>query len=165
MFRQLADDIAASSISRTLSDALWVVPVSQSIHIICLAVLVTAALMINLRLLGVGARGRSVSSLVSTLAPWMWAALLGCFVTGAVQTIVEPVRQFVTPIYWYKMLLIVVMTLLTVWLIRTVRSHQVLWDGADRPAIARVFAVVSSLAWLTVITFGRFIAYVWAEYQ
>lgn len=165
MFRQLADDIAASSISNTVQNALWVVPASQSVHILGVSLLFTSAMMINLRLLGIGARGRSVSSLVETLAPWMWRALLVCFVTGTIQTIAEPVRQFITPIYWWKLLLIVTMALLTVWLFRTVRHNSALWDSVERPPVARVFAVVSSLAWITVIVFGRFIAYVWAYYK
>ena len=164
MFRPTADAIAASDLSVTLQNILGVVPVSQSIHIACLSVLFASAMMINLRLLGIGSKGRSVSSLVATLVPWMWGALLGCLLTGTVQTITEPVRQFVTPIFWGKMGLIILMALLTAWLARTVRANSALWDGAHRPAAARVFAVVSSAAWITIITFGRFIGYVWANY-
>jgi hypothetical protein len=94
----------------------------------------------------------------------MWRALLGCFLTGTLQTIIEPVRQFVTPIFWGKMLLIVLMALLTAWLARTVRLHSAAWDAIERPAAARVFAVVSSAAWITIVSFGRFIGYVWANY-
>jgi hypothetical protein len=122
-------------------------------------------MMINLRLLGVGIRGRSVSQLVDTLVPWMWRALAVCFLTGAVQTITEPVRQFITPIYWWKMCLIVVMAVLTLWMSRSVRAHATEWnDASTRPAAARVFAVVSSCAWVSIIVFGRFIGYVWAYY-
>jgi hypothetical protein len=164
VFRALANDIAASRISVILQNTLWVVPVSQSIHLVSLSVLFASAMMINLRLLGVGARGRSVSSLVATLLPWMWRALLVCFLTGVLQTLIEPLRQFITPIYWWKMLLIVLMALLTAWLSRTVRDDSALWDSPERPPAARVFAVVSSLAWMTIITFGRFIGYVWGYY-
>ena len=165
MFRQTADAISASRISMVLQNELWVVPVSQSIHIAALSVLFASAMMINLRLLGVSIRGRSVSQLVNTLVPWMWRALIVCFITGSVQTITEPVRQFITPIFWWKMLLIVVMALLTAWMSRSVRAHAAQWDEpGSRPQAARVFAVVSSLAWITIITFGRFIGYVWAYY-
>jgi hypothetical protein len=164
MFRSLASAIAASPLSQTLQNALWVVPVSQSIHILALSVVFASAMMINLRLLGVGAGGRSVSALVATLVPWMFRALLVCLCTGALQTFIEPMRQFVTPIYWMKMGLIGLMALLTLWLARTVRAHAAAWDGPGRPGIARLFAIVSSLAWITIITFGRFIGYVWASY-
>jgi hypothetical protein len=164
MIRSAADAIAASYLSVTLQNISWLVPVSQSIHIVCLSVVFASAMMINLRLLGVGARGRSVSSLVATLVPWMWWALLGCLLTGSLQTFIEPVRQFVTPYFWAKMLLIACMAGLTAWMARAVRTHSAAWDVPTRPLIARLFAVVSSVAWITVVTFGRVIGYVWAQY-
>jgi hypothetical protein len=165
MFRATADQIAASAASQALQNVLWIVPVSQSIHIVCLSVLFVAALKINLRVLGVGAQGRSVSQLVETLVPWMWRALLVLLLTGLLQTFIEPVRQFVTPIYWMKMLLVAVLALLTAWFARSVRARAAQWDAAaTRPAAATVFAIVSTVGWLTVIAFGRFIGYVWAYY-
>jgi hypothetical protein len=165
MFRATAEQISASAVSQTLQNTLWVVPVSQSIHIISLSVLFASAVMINLRLLGIGKSGRSVSQLVETLVPWMWRALAVCLITGTIQTITEPVRQFVTPIYWMKMGLIIILAVLTAWFARTVRANVAKWDGeSTRPVVATVFAIGSTLAWLTVITFGRFIGYVWAYY-
>jgi hypothetical protein len=164
MFRATAEAIAASKYSVVLQNATWVVPVSQSIHIVSLSVLFASAMMINLRLLGVGARGRSVSTLVETLVPWMWRALLLCLVTGLLQTFTEPVRQFITPIFWWKMLLIALMAVLTAWLRRRVHRDAATWNGPDRPKSAAAFAVVSTIAWLTIAAFGRFIGYVWGTY-
>ena len=165
MFRATAEQIAGSGLSHVLQNTVWLVPVSQSTHIVALSVLFTAVLMIGLRLLGVGAGGRSVSQLAGSLLPWMWRALLLLLVTGVLQTITEPVRQFITPIFWLKMLLVAVLALLTLWFSRTLRAHSATWDSpATRPASAKVFAVVSIVGCSTVIVFGRFIGYVWADY-
>lgn len=165
MFRQTADHIAASDISQLFQNTPWVVPTSQSIHIIGLSVLFASAVMINLRLLNIGNKGRSVSQLVNTLVPWMWRALVLCLITGTIQTITEPVRQFVTPIFWMKMGLIILVAILTAVFARSVRANAAKWDSPRaRPGSARVFAIVSTLIWLTVIVFGRFIGYVWAYY-
>jgi hypothetical protein len=41
-----------------------------------------------------------------------------------------------------------------------VRANAATWDGAvTRPAIARLFAVVSLLLWVGIILCGRLIAY------
>jgi hypothetical protein len=49
---------------------------------------------------------------------------------------------------------------LNVWFGRTVRANAATWDGAvTRPAIARLFAVVSLLLWVGIILCGRLIAY------
>ncbi len=160
MLEELADWIAATDTSVFLQDAEFAVPLSQSLHIIGVAVLFASALMINVRLLGLGSKVRNVSAVMATSLPWMWRALLLCACTGALQTFIEPQRQFATTIYFWKMGLIAVLALLTWWLQRTSRAVGTAWDAQTPPASARSFALLSSLGWTLVIFFGRFIAYV-----
>jgi hypothetical protein len=163
MLRPLADWLAATPLSKALSDQPWVVPTSQSIHILGVAAVFASALMINLRLLGVGAKGRSVSQLSDTLIPWMWRGLAVLLLTGIIQTLAEPVRQFVTPLFWAKMAMIIIITVMTILFVRALRRNVPLWD-VSRPPQAKIFAVVSTLMWLAIIVCGRFIAYTWASY-
>jgi hypothetical protein len=94
----------------------------------------------------------------------MWRALLLCLATGVLQTVTEPVRQFITPIFWWKLVLIALMAVLTSWLQRQVRSNAATWDGPARPKSGAAFAIASTIAWLTIAAFGRFIGYVWGAY-
>ena len=165
MFRPFAEWLAATPLSKTLSDQPWVVPTSQSIHILAVAAVFASALMINLRLLGVGAKGRSVSELSDTLIPWMWRGLVVLLITGSIQTLAEPVRQFVAPAFWAKLTMIVIVTVMTILFVRALRRNVPLWDDpSSRPPQAKIFAVVSTLMWVAIIACGRFIAYTWAMY-
>jgi hypothetical protein len=165
MFRAFADRLSATDVSVALQNAEWVIPTSQSIHIVSVSVLFASAIMINLRLLGVGAKGRSISQLSGTVLPWMWRALLVLLLTGTVQTVAEPVRQFVAPVFWTKMILIVIVSLLTLCFARAVRRNAAIWDASgSRPGSARVFAVISSLLWIAIIFCGRFIGYTYSFY-
>jgi hypothetical protein len=165
MFRSFADWLAGTPPSQLFQSQLWVVPTSQAIHIVCVSVVFTSALMINLRLLGAGASGRPVSQLIQSLVPWMWRALAVLLLTGTVQIIAEPVRQFVTPAFWAKMLMIIIAVAMTAVFARRVRADAARWDAAGtRPASARVFAVASSMLWIAIIVCGRFIAYTSALY-
>lgn len=165
MFRPFADWIATTKLSLFFQNVLWIIPLSQSIHIICLATLFGAVIMINLRLLGIGNSGRSISQLVNTMIPWVWRALIVLFITGSVQTIAEPVRQFVTPAFWGKMGMIVVVGIMTALFARAVRSNAAKWDNpTTRPGSAKVFAVTSTVLWAAIITCGRFIGYTWFFY-
>ena len=67
MFREFADWLTDTPLSKALQDQAWVVPTSQSIHILAVSIVFGSACMINLRLLGVGRSGRSVSQLSNTL--------------------------------------------------------------------------------------------------
>lgn len=165
MIRQFADWIATTSMSNLFQNILWVVPLSQSIHILGLSTLFGAVLMLNLRLLGVGKSGRTVSQMVDATIPWVWRALIVLLITGLVQIIAEPVRQFVTPAFWGKMGMIVAVGIATWVFARAVRANAAKWDDpASRPGVAPVFAIVSTLLWVAIITCGRFIGYTWFFY-
>lgn len=165
MFRPFADWLTNTPLSKTLQDQAWVVPTSQSIHILAVSIVFGSACMINLRLLGVGRSGRSVSQLSATLVPWMWRGLAVLLATGIVQTVAEPVRQFVTPMFWAKMTMIIIVATMTVLYAKAVRRNAPAWDAAaSRPAQAKAFAILSTLLWLAIIVCGRFIGYTWSFY-
>src|ERR1700679_553265 len=128
MFRSFADWLSDTPLSKTFQDHSWVVPTSQSIHILAVSIVFGSACMINLRLLGVGRSGRSVSQLSNTVLPWMWGGLAVLLFTGIVQIITEPVRQFVTPMFWAKMIMIVVVGVMTALYARAVRRNAPAWD-------------------------------------
>ncbi len=160
--RHWAAWISSSALSNWFQSQAWVVPTSQSLHILGVSVVFGCALMINLRLLGVSASGRSVSQLVGTLVPWMYRGLGLLLLTGMVQTIAEPLRQFVTPAFWWKQCMVVCVVGLTVLLARSVRRDAARWDAAARrPAGTRLFALLSLGLWVGIIFCGRFIGYTW----
>lgn len=160
-----ANAIANSSLSERLQNDAWLVPTSQSIHIVAMSVIFGCALTIDLRLLGLRSRGRSVTALVRTLVPWMWGALAVSLLTGTLQTIIEPVRQFVTPAFWLKMSMIALVMTLTQCFASSVRHHAAEWDsGNARPGSARAFALLSLGLWIAIIACGRFIGYTWQIY-
>ena len=165
MFRGFANWIANTELSQTFQDvSAWLIPISQSIHIISVCVLFTSAILISTRLLTAASAGRTVSELTQTLVPWMWGALAVLLLTGAIQTIAEPVRQFVTPMFWVKMLMIVVVIAMTAVFTAKVRANARAWDAAARPRGARLFAITSIVLWVAIIVCGGFIGYTWSFY-
>jgi hypothetical protein len=166
MFRGFANWIAGTELSLTFQGhAAWLIPISQSIHIISVCVLFTAAMLISVRLLAAKGAGRTFSELTQTLVPWMWGALVVLLLTGAIQTIAEPVRQFVTPVFWAKMLMITVVVAMTAVFTAKVRAAAPAWDAAaPRPRGARLFAITSIVLWTAIIVCGRFIGYTWSFY-
>ena len=165
MFHSFADWLATTSLSQAFQDHAWVIPTSQSIHILAVSLVFASVLMINLRLLGVVTRGRSVSQLSNSLLPWIWRGLAVLLFTGIVQTVAEPVRQFVTPVFWAKMIMILIVVTMTALYAKAVRRNAPLWDAdSSRPASAAVLAAISTLLWLAIIVCGRFIGYTWSFY-
>jgi len=165
MFRSFAEWLSNTALSVGIQNHSWIVPISQSIHIVGVCMVFTCALTINARLLGIRKSGRSVSELVDTLVPVMWWSLAVLLFTGLLQTITEPVRQFVTPMYWAKLVSIVVVVAMTAAFARKVHANAPRWDDErQRPGSARLYAVVTSLIWIAIVIFGRFIGYTWFYY-
>jgi len=166
MFRGFANWIAGTELSHTFQDyADWIIPISQSIHIISVSVVFIAAILISTRLLTTANSNLTVSRLTRTLVPWMWGALGVLLLTGTIQTIAEPVRQFVTPVFWAKMIMIVVVMVMTAVFTAAVRANAPAWDvAASRPPAARLFAITSIVLWVAVIVCGRFIGWTWSLY-
>jgi hypothetical protein len=94
----------------------------------------------------------------------MWRGLIVLLVTGLLQTIAEPVRQFVAPLFWTKMTMIIIVAIMTAIYSKAVRRNAAAWDApAPRPP-QWLFAILSTLLWLAIITCGRFIGYTWSFY-
>jgi hypothetical protein len=164
MTHHWADWIAGTALSGWLQNEAWVVPASQSVHIVSVSVVFCCAVVISLRLRRIRASGRSVSQLVDTLVPWMYRALAVLLLTGLVQTVTEPVRQFVAPVFWWKMFMIICVLALTICFARAVRRNAAKWNTAPRPASAKWFALSSLALWVGIIVCGRFIGYTWELY-
>lgn len=158
--QSISNWIAATSLSDTFKDLSWVVPTSQSIHIIAVSVVFVCALLIGLRLLGLSRSEQPLSVVIRRLTRLMYAGHVVLLLTGAVQTIAEPDRQLGSPAFWIKMLLIVLGLLMTYLLERSTRRDPNRWDAADRrPATLRVYGAVYVSAWTAIIFCGRFIGY------
>lgn len=166
MFRSLADWMASTPISLAFQNALWVIPTSQSIHLIAIGIVFGAAVILNLRLLGIGRSTRRVSELFDTLLPWLWGGLTVLLLTGIVQTFAEPARQLKTPHFLWKMVMVLVVAIVTFLFQKSVRRHKAQWDAAAaNPAAGKLFALVTLSLWVGIIVCGRMIAYVWERYE
>jgi len=165
MFRSFAEWLAGTSVSQLFQNQLWIVPTSQSIHILSVCMVFTSAIMINMRLLGFWGSSRTVSQLTSQLVPWMWGGLVVLLLTGAVQTIAEPVREFITPVFWAKMAMIVIVSVMTAVFAGKVRARAASWDATGVSSVgSRSFAVATSILWVAIIICGRFVGYTWSFY-
>jgi hypothetical protein len=150
------DWLNAQPFQQTIRYTEWIVPTMQTIHIIAVAFVMTAALIVALRgveLVGTDwslARWHARFRASTILALWV---LLG---TGAVLTLAEPERELLNWIFRTKMVMVVITLILAHYLSRRLREAR-----ADRPApgSVRLFAVIVLLCWVGIACAGRWIAY------
>jgi hypothetical protein len=156
---EISGALYTTSISTGIRETAGVIPATQSIHIIAIAVVVGSALVTDLRLAGVLATDETPQTVVRRYLPWMWTALAVLLATGAILAVGEPNRVFANPVFWTKMALVVLAFGLTLLFRYPFLHPEFRLDHARWAALAKPTAWLSLLVWIAVIFCGRWIAY------
>jgi hypothetical protein len=139
-----------SSWSATIQNVAWIIPAAQSLHILCIAAVLTSMLMFNLRVLGWVGGDASV-------APLARRCLL---LTGAVLIIGEPARELLNSVFRLKMLMLLGVLAITLVLAQRSRAQAAYWERSRfRRRMAMTLAALSVVLWCAILTAGRWIAY------
>jgi len=142
-----------SAVGTSIHLSVWLFALTEAAHLLALAVVGCAVLIVDLRILGWGLTRQPVAQIAREVRPWLLGSLGGMAVTGFVMfTSLAASKYYTHPAFWLKMSLLAAALALTF----TVRQWIVSGDEAraDRP-IAKVVAVVSVLLWSSVAMMGR----------
>ncbi len=165
MLEHITEWLSKSQLHYVFSDTtrletFLIIPVSQTLHILAVSVVMISIALLNLRLLGIGGKRQSFGLLAHQLIPWIWGALLVLLATGIAQTIAEPARELMNTAFRIKMVLLAVMVAITLVYQRTVFRAPNFWDASpQRRRMAHMLAGVSLTMWFTIAALGRVIAY------
>jgi len=156
-----ADWLAGTHASDTIQNVSWIIPTVQTVHILCVALVMGAVFVVDLRILGVLARTQTLAVLAQRYLTWIWWLLPVLFLSGAILIIGEPARSLLNPAFGAKMLLLIIAALLTLSVQRPLRHAAGFWESStQRRVIAQGIAVLSLVAWSCIVFAGRWIAYV-----
>jgi hypothetical protein len=157
---QLCAWLEHTRLSETMQTVPWIVPTVQTIHILAIAAVMAAALMLNLRLTGVVGRDQPLPAFSARFVPVIWWALPVLLATGIVMIIGEPVRSLENPVFQVKMLLVIVAIAITFGYQAPLKKDPSFWSvsGARRSA-AILLALMSFAVWIGIVLAGRWIAY------
>lgn len=150
--------------SVALIESLYAWSLIESAHVVTLALFVGTVLMLDLRLLGVAFRRVPISEFTNHLLPWTRGGFVVMTVTGLLLFYSSPLRYYHNLFFRIKVLMLILAGL-NVWFFHSrVHRRVAAWDRDPLPPrAARVAAVVSIVAWTTVVVTGRLTAYNWFE--
>jgi hypothetical protein len=143
--------------SVTVQSVGWIVPTAQTIHILSIAAVMSAVLMIDLRLIGMLGADQSIARVSRRYGPVIWWALPILLATGVIQIIGEPSRSLENPVFRLKMALLAAALLVTLSHQIPLRTNPSYWDPRRR--LARLAGVLSLPLWIAIVFAGRWIAY------
>jgi hypothetical protein len=152
---ELFERLEASAVGSAIRDSLWLFPVIEAVHLLGLALLGGAVLVVDLRLLGAGLTGRPLAYVAAQLEPWLLGAVAVMVTTGVPLFLSEAVKCYHSDAFRLKMVALALALAFTF----GVRNRV----AKARPALtawrARAVGACSLALWLTVAAAGRWIGF------
>jgi hypothetical protein len=149
--------IEHSWLGTSVNNSLWAFAAIEAVHLLALAVIGGAVLIVDLRLLGFGLRRQPVAQLARDAEPWLRVSLLGMILTGVpLMASLAASKYYVNDAFWVKMVFLFLAIVYTF----TVRRRVIYMDEARlNGALAKAVAIVSVLLWSGVGIAGRGIGF------
>jgi hypothetical protein len=133
--------------------SLWLFPVIEGVHLMGLALIGGAVLMVDLRLLGLGLRNQPVSTVARDAQRWLMVSLAVMLPTGFLLFMASAVKCYYLPAFWVKMAALAAALAFTFTIRRRVAAAGLASNSA------RTVALVSLLLWGTVAVAGRLVGF------
>jgi hypothetical protein len=160
MIQAFSDWLASTWLSQLFANTSWFVPTVQTVHILCIGVVVTSLGMLDFKLLHLTRSGPPVETLAVKSVPWVWLALVVLLFTGILLVITEPNRELMNDTFRLKMLLVALLVVLTLVVQRASASAPGYWSSsAARRHLGRMLGVGSLVLCVGIVAAGRLIAY------
>ena len=151
MLQPLFEWISGLAISQAIGESLWIYPLVQAIHLVFLAMLLGALLLVDLRLLGLGFSKQPVSEVARDARPWLVGGLIGMVLTGVPQLMQNAMREYYAQFFWWKMYFLAAALIFTF----TIRWKAT--QGSSAPGYGKIVGVVSIALWGGVAISARLI--------
>ena len=152
--------IEATGFAVAINESLYAFALIESLHLIALAVIGGAVLIVDLRLFGVGFHRQSVADVARAARPWLIGSLITILVTGFLLfSSLAASKYYYNFAYWWKMYCLLAAIIFTF----TIRQPFALRvpATADAPSgRAKGIASLSILLWLGVAVMGRAIGFI-----
>ena len=146
----------ASWFGNLIRTSAWAFATIESIHLLALAAIGGAVLLVDLRLLGFGLTRQPVRELAQEAQPWLVLSLAVMLVTGIALFFSEAMKCYYSTPFMVKMVSLALAMLFTF----TVRHKVVRMDETRvRPLYLKLVALVSLALWFGVGAGGRWIGF------
>src|SRR4029453_3706081 len=134
----------------------WAFAVIESVHLLGLAVIGGAVLLVDLRMLGFGLTNQRIAELARAVFPWLVGSLVVMLLTGVGLFLSEPLKCYDSRAFWGKM---ISLGLAMLFLFSIRRKVTMADETRVRPIWFKLVALVSLALWFGVGGGGRWIGF------
>lgn len=156
-----AQALADSQVGTTIAESSWIFPALEVLHVIGLAIVVGTIAVVDLRLLSLASKHRSVRELTDETLPYTYAGFAIALTSGVLMFISNAVTYFENTPFRVKLILLAVAGINIVFFHYVTYRNVETWDRDTRtPAAAQAAGAMSLLTWVVIVGLGRWIAFV-----
>ena len=156
MLLPLFQAIEASALGEAIRNSLWLFPIIEAFHLLGLAVIGGAILIVDFRLLGLGLRAHPVARVARDVQPWVFGSVVVMILSGVPLFVSEAIKCYYSFAFWTKMTALLLAIIFTFTVRRSVTLAA---EGRFTPSVNKAVALTSLALWSTVGWGGRWIGF------
>lgn len=148
--------LEAGPIGEAIRDSTWLFPLIEAFHLVGLAVIGGAVLLVDFRLLGFGLKRQPVAELARDAQPFVIGGVLVMIATGVPLFLSEAIKCYYSFAFWTKMTALLLAIIFSFTIRRRVANAG---EARVDPFWMRIVGATSILLWSTVGWGGRWIGF------
>jgi Family of unknown function (DUF6644) len=153
--------IDGTAMAEEIRISLWIFPTLEIAHVAAIAIVLGSIARVDLRLVGLASRDRSIADISREMLPWTWVGFALATLFGVLLFVGQPLRYVEVAFFDAKIILILLAGLNMLVFEYLTRRGIGRWDHAPVPPIqVRIAGGLSLAFWISVVICGRFIGFV-----
>ena len=158
--QQLFQWLEDTAIGTAIRSSELLFPLIESLHVLCITVVVGSIAVVDIRLLGVGASQRAASKLMDDVLPITRWAFAAAAITGGLLFTSHAVSYSSNTAFQIKMVVLAVALVNIVYFHRVTARGIASWDSTpSTPPAVKMAGGLSLMLWILVVGTGRWIGF------
>lgn len=161
LIQHWAQWLGETAIAEAIATSAYLFPFLESVHVVGVGLVIGTIWIVDLRLLGLASKGRTVREVANHMLPIAWAGFGVAVFSGALMFIANATSYVENRAFQLKLVVLMIAGInMLVFHQLTYRSIAV-WDAADPPPSAvKLAGAVSLGCWIVIVFLGRWIGFV-----
>jgi hypothetical protein len=152
--------LESTPVATAIRESTWLFPTIETIHVLCIVIVVGSIALFDLRLLGISSCDRTVTDVYDDVMPWTRTSFVCAVIAGSLLFSSSATKYYHNIPFRLKMLTLLLAGINTAYFEFWTRRGIALWNNAARtPRAAKLAGGLSLVLWILVVAFGRWIGF------
>ena len=149
-----------TSVGTAIRQSTWLFPAIETLHVLATVIVVGSVTMLDLRLLNVAWRDRSIREVHEDVLPWTWSSFAVAAIAGSLLFSSSATKYYHNLPFRMKMVLLVLIAINAAFF--ETRTYRRIRNSNDEALIsfgAKIAGAVGIVLWIAVVACGRWIGF------